>query len=149
MMGSEASRWAPATRETADHSMPYCIAVALLDGAVTRASFADARLHDPAIADLMRKVKVAEDPALSAQYPEGAPGRVTVRMKSGAVHTAEIRYPTGHEKNPMTDAEIESKFRSLCAGRLDAARCDSALDALWRLESVDDCGKVTVLLAQP
>jgi 2-methylcitrate dehydratase len=148
MMGSEASRWAPTTRETADHSLPYCIAIALLDGEVTRASFADARLRDPAVAALMRKVKVAEDPALSAMYPEGAPGRVTIRMKSGEALTAEIRYPKGHEKHPMTDDEIERKFRDLCAGRLDAGRCDKALEALWQLESVDDAGKVTALLTE-
>ena len=48
MMGGDPSRWAPTTRETADHSLPYCISVALLDGKVTNESFADARLTDPA-----------------------------------------------------------------------------------------------------
>ena len=148
MMGTDASRWAPDTRETADHSMPYCIAVALLDGAVTRDSFSDKRLHDAAVADLMRKVKVSEDPALSALYPESAPGRVTIRMKSGATHVAEIRYPKGHEKSPMTDAEIEGKFRALAAGRHDAKRRDKALAALWRIESADDAGSVTALLSR-
>ena len=149
MMGSEPSRWAPTNRETADHSLPYCIAIALLDGAVTRASFADSRLRDPAVAELMSKVKVAEAPAFSAIYPEeGAPGRVTLRMKSGATHVAEVRYPKGHEKSPMTDEEIERKFRDLCAGRLDAGRCDKALEALWQIERVDDMGKVTALFAE-
>jgi 2-methylcitrate dehydratase len=145
MMASDASRWAPTTRETADHSLPYCVAIALLDGAVTRASFADARLRDPAVAALMRKVKVAEDPALSAWYPAGAPGRVTIRMQSGETHVAEIRYPKGHAKNPMTDAGIERKFHDLCAGPLDAARRDAALAALWQLETVDDAGDITAL----
>ncbi|HEY9446110.1 MAG TPA: MmgE/PrpD family protein [Burkholderiales bacterium] len=147
MMGGDASRWAPATRETADHSLPYCVAIALIDGKVTRDSFAEARLRDPAIAELMRKVKVAENPVLSAQYPEGAPGRVTIRTRSGEVQVAEIRYPKGHQKNPMSDGEIESKFRELCAGRFDAVRCDKALEALWQLQSVDDVGQITALLA--
>ncbi len=146
MMGGDASRWAPTTRETADHSLPYCIAVALVDGEVTHASFAESRLRDPVLAGLMRKVKVGEDPALSAMYPEGAPGRVTIRMQSGETHVAEIRYPKGHEKNPMTDAEIERKFRDLAAGRLDVIRCDEALDALWQLERADDVSRVTALL---
>ena len=147
MMGADASRWAPATRETADHSLPYCIAIALLDGAVTRASFAEARLRDPAVAALMQKVKVAEDPALSALYPEGAPGRVTIRMRSGETHVAEIRYPKGHVKNPLSDAEIERKFRELCAGRLEAGRCEQALEALWQIERAADVGAATALLA--
>lgn len=148
MMGSEASRWAPATRETADHSLPYCIAIALLDGKVTRDSFVDTRLRDPTVAELMRKVKVAEDPALSAMYPEGAPGRVTIRMRSGEAHVAEVRYPKGHVKSPMTDGEIERKFGDLCVGQLDAGRCNKALEALWQLESVDDAGGITALLTK-
>jgi 2-methylcitrate dehydratase len=146
MMGNDASRWAPTTRETADHSLPYCVAIALLDGRLVRDSFADERLRDPAVAELMRKVKVAEDPALTAQYPEGAPGRVTIRMRSGETHISEIRYPRGHEKSPMSDAEVENKFRDLCAGPLGAQGCDRALKALWQIESMKDAGLITALL---
>jgi 2-methylcitrate dehydratase len=147
MMGGDASRWAPATRETADHSLPYCIAIALIDGAVTRDSFAEARLRDPAVAALMQKVKVAEDPALSARYPEGAPGRVTIRMQSGETHVIEIIYPRGHEKSPMSDAEIERKFHVMCDGRLDAVRRDRALAMLWQLENMQDAADLTALFA--
>lgn len=146
MMGNDASRWAPTTRETADHSLPYCVAIALLDGKLVRDSFADGRLRDPAVAELMRKVKVAEDPALTAQYPEGAPGRVTIRMRSGEKHISEIRYPRGHEKSPMSDAEAENKFRDLCAGPLGAQGCDRALKALWQLENTKDASVITALL---
>lgn len=146
MMGNDASRWAPTTRETADHSLPYCVAIALLDGKLLRDSFADERLRDPAVAELMCKVKVTEDPALTAQYPEGAPGRVTIRMRTGETHVAEIRYPRGHEKSPMSDAEVENKFRDLCAGRLGVQGCDRALKALWQLESMKDAAVITALL---
>ena len=146
MMGNDASRWAPTTRETADHSLPYCVAIALLDGKLVRDSFSDERLRDPAVAELMRKVKVVEDPALTAQYPEGAPGRVTIRMRSGEAHVSEIRYPRGHEKSPMSDAEVENKFRDLCAGALGAPGCDRALKALWQLESMQDAAVITALL---
>ncbi|MBS1218450.1 MAG: putative 2-methylcitrate dehydratase PrpD [Proteobacteria bacterium] len=146
MMGNDASRWAPTTRETADHSLPYCVAIALLDGKLVRDSFADARLRDPAVAELMHKVRVAEDPALTALYPESAPGRVTIRMRSGETQVAEIRYPRGHEKSPMSDAEIESKFCDLAAGALGAQGCDRALKALWQLERMEDAAAVTALL---
>lgn len=146
MMGNDASRWAPTTRETADHSLPYCVAIALLDGRLVRDSFADARLGDPAVAELMRKVKVHEDPALTAQYPEGAPGRVTIRLRSGETFVSEIRYPRGHEKSPMTDAEVEAKFHDFCAGLLGAEGCDRALKALWQLESMKDASVISALL---
>lgn len=147
MMGNDASRWAPTTRETADHSLPYCVAVALLDGRLVRDSFADERLRDPAVAELMRKVKVNEDAAMTALYPESAPGRVTIRMRSGETHVAEIRYPRGHEMSPMSDAEIEAKFRDLCGGVLGAKGCDRALQALWQLERMEDAAEVTALLS--
>jgi 2-methylcitrate dehydratase len=147
MMGSDASRWAPTTRETADHSLPYCIAIALLDGEVTSASFADARLRDPAVAEVMRKVKVTEDPVLSTQYPEGAPGRVTITMKDGATHVREIRYPKGHEKSAMTDAEIEQKFRDLAGSRLNQRQRDAALGTLWKVEHAKDIRNITSLLS--
>lgn len=146
MMGEDASRWAPTTRETADHSLPYCVAIALLDGKLVRDSFADERLRDPAVAELMRKVKVAEDPSLTAQYPEAAPGRVTIRMRSGETLVSEILYPRGHEKSPMSDAEVENKFRDLCAGPLGAQHCNPALKTLWRLESLTDAAAITALL---
>lgn len=147
MMGSDASRWAPKNRETADHSLPYCIAIALLDGEVAQASFAEARLGDPAVQEIMRKVKVVEDPALSAMYPEGAPGRVTILMRSGETRAAELRYPKGHEKNPMTDGEIERKFIELSAGRLSAGQREKFIEMLWQFESVPDVRAVTALLS--
>jgi 2-methylcitrate dehydratase PrpD len=91
-------------------------------------------------------VKVSEDPALSAQYPEGAPGRVSIRMKSGEKHVVEIRYPKGHEKSPMGDAEIVSKFHDLCGGVLGKDGRSRALEALWRVEEMDDSNKITALL---
>lgn len=147
MMGKDPSRWAPKTRETADHSLPYCIAIALLDGKVADDSFSDARLSDPAVAGLMRKVKVTEDASLSALYPESAPGRVVIRMRSGEEHGVEIRYPKGHYRNPMSDAEIESKFREMSEARLGRAGCDAALDALWQLDKSRDMNEIVALLA--
>lgn len=141
MMGNDPSRWAPTTRETADHSLPYTISIALLDGEVTNDSFADARLKDAAVAGLMKKVKVSEDKKHSAFYPEGAPGRVSIRVASGATFTSEVLYPKGHARNPASDAEVERKFRDMCSSRLDARRCDSALKALWDLERASEVGR--------
>lgn len=148
MMGGEPSRWAPTTRETADHSLPYCVSIALLDGAVTNASFAESRLRDPVVASFMSKVKVREDAGLSAGYPEGAPGRVTIRMISGETHTLEIRYPTGHAKSPMSDEDVERKFRDMLHGQRSTQQCDAALAALNDLEHAADVGRVIRLLAE-
>jgi len=141
MMGNDPSRWAPATRETADHSLPYVVAIALLDGEVTAKSFASARLGDPAVAALMKKVTVTEDAGLSAQYPESSGSRIDVRLSSGATLTHEIRYPKGHAKNALTDAEVEAKFRELFAQCGNPAQCETALEALRNLDRAKDVGR--------
>jgi 2-methylcitrate dehydratase len=138
MMGSDPTRWAPTTRETADHSMPFVIATALLDGAITDDSYAAAKFTDPAVVGLMRKVKVSENAQMSEQYPESAPGRVTITTISGAVLTREMRYPIGHAKNPMSDAAVEAKFRELLRGRCEVSRSEQLLQTLWAFERVTD-----------
>ncbi len=138
MMGNDPSRWAPATRETADHSLPYVVAVALLDGKVTAQSFASERLTDPAVAALMKKITVTEDAELSAQYPQSSASRLHMRLISGASLTHEVRHPKGHAMNPLTDAEIEAKFRDLFAPCGNAAQCETALEALRNFDRAKD-----------
>ena len=138
MMGAEPSRWAPETRETADHSLPYVVSMAFLDGAVTAESFTRERLTDPAMADLMKKVTVSEDTALSARYPESSPSRVSVRLSSGELITTEVRYPKGHAKTPMDDAEVEQKFRDLFLHCGNEGQCDAALKALQNFDRASD-----------
>jgi len=150
MMGNDPTRWAPTTRETADHSMPYVIAIALLDGAITERSFAPARLTDPAVVDLMRKVKVSTGTTLSAHFPEAAPSRVSIRLASGELLTQENNYPKGHAKNPMHDAEVEEKFREFFRAHGDAQQCAKILQCLWNFERAADIGKDVIrLLACP
>ena len=132
MMGSDA------TRETADHSMPYVVAKAFMDGKLTSKSFAPERLTDPAVRDLMHKVKVSESAELSLQYPEGAPGRLRVRTVSGEVLVEEVRYPKGHARNPMNDNDVEQKFRDMFQAHGDARQCAAALQMLRRFEHVTD-----------
>ena len=61
-------------------------------------------------------------------------------LKSGERLTARAQHPKGHVRNPMTDADVEAKFRSACGGLMSAGQCDTALGLLWRLEELDDVG---------
>src|SRR5262249_19164977 len=77
-IGKYPQAWAPKTRETADHSLPYCTAVALADGEVTLAQFDPARFTDSALLELVAKVKVYRDDEINKGYPRGIPNRITV-----------------------------------------------------------------------
>jgi len=139
MMGRDPSRWAPTTHETADHSLPYTVAIALLDGEVSEGSFDPERFTDPAVVALMQKVQVHEDGQLSAQYPEGAPSRLRIVLVDGTEESAEMRYPTGHARSAIDDAAVERKFRGMLKGA-HARHCDALLERLWNLERVGDFG---------
>jgi 2-methylcitrate dehydratase len=135
-MGNDPARWAPATRETADHSLPFCVATALLDGEVTPASFATARLTDPTLKALMNKVRVIESDALSARYPASAPCRMTISLTSGESVSTEVEFPKGHQRNPLSDAELEHKFRVMFMEYGDAQQGEAILDVLWKFNEM-------------
>lgn len=138
MMGRDPSRWQPATRESADHSLPFVVATALRDGAVVKDSFADACLVDPALRELMRKVAVHLDPALDAQYPQAAPARVTLVLADGNTQVEEVLHPVGHARQPLSDAGLVAKYRAGFAHPGDLPAADALLDALWRIDDVRD-----------
>lgn len=137
-IGSEPQKWDPRTRETADHSLPYLLAAALIDGGISTASFEAARILDPALRPLMRRIEIAEDPAYSARYPDAMPCRVELELKDGRRLADEASYPRGHARNPVTDAEIADKVRSLCSGLLDGADIERAMVAISNLDGAPD-----------
>jgi 2-methylcitrate dehydratase len=140
IIGGEPEKWRPTTRETADHSLPYCVAVALTDGRVTLDSFDKSHLRNENLLSLVQKIEVKANAELNAKYPEGIPNRLRIRTKSGQTLEKEVTFPRGHARNPMTDAEVESKFRTLAAPLLPEARIAEALDRCWNLEQQADIG---------
>ena len=131
---SEPQKWDPETRETADHSMPYLIAAAFADGAVTPASFAPSRIKDPALRPLIKKLTVVEEPEFTRRYPAESCSRVDVTLADGQRLTAETRHPRGNYRNPLTDAEVEAKFRGLAEHALGKDRCDRVLSEVWKVD---------------
>src|SRR5271165_1570766 len=83
IIAKDPEKWRPGTRETADHSLPYCTAVALLDGQVSAAQFTPERLNDPLVRDLMARTTVVEDPGFSDLYPAALLSRVTLTLDDG------------------------------------------------------------------
>jgi 2-methylcitrate dehydratase len=148
-IGSEPEKWHPTTRETADHSLPYIVAAALVDGKIEPATFSEERISDPRLRALVQKVTVRENPEFTRQYPNLVPCRIEVVCSGGRRQVADISYPRGHAKNPMTDAEIEDKFCRMCSSSLSPAQTKAALAGLWALDQVDDVGHVLDLLAAP
>ena len=143
IMAGDEEKWHPANRETADHSMPYSVAVALTYGNVEEHHFNDEYLQDRSLLALTQKVKVAATDEANRRAPEAMLATVELVTRSGERHrSSPVPYHRGHWKNPMTDREVEDKFRELSTDLLGQARTDALLDRLWNLELVDDIGEV-------
>ena len=135
--GSEPEKWAPATRATADHSLPYTIARAMFDGDVTNESYAADKLRDPKILAFMQKMKVVEDPALTARMGELVPTRLTAVLHDGRRVTREIDDVPGFARRPMGRADVERKPYGNIGKRWPRERTEALLKSLWSLDSAE------------
>ena len=146
IIGKDPEKWRPKTRETADHSLPYLVAVVLADGALTLESFSSERLKDPKLKDLMSRIHIHKRSDFSRAYPETLPTAITVKTKRGERYREEVSEPRGYFKNPMSDEEVESKFYTLAKGRLPKARAKAIVDCIGNLEKLQTMEKLTELL---
>jgi 2-methylcitrate dehydratase len=136
IIGKYPEAWAPRTRETADHSLPYCTAAALHDGDVYLETFDEKHFTNPDLVAVTGKVTVNHDPSLDPRYPKGIPNRITLTLADGRKLVKEVEFPRGHAGNPMTDAEVEAKFRRAVEPRYGKAKADQILARCWDLESL-------------
>jgi 2-methylcitrate dehydratase len=146
-IGSHPARWDPHSRETADHSLPYLVAAALVDGQISLASFTDERIRDPELRPLMARITVSEDPAFTAAFRpagqgiSGVPkGRVRVRTRSGEELVEEVGYPRGHVQNRMARADIDAKLDVVAEPMLGPRRTAAIREAWWNVEHASDIG---------
>jgi 2-methylcitrate dehydratase len=138
--------WHPATRETADHSLPYCVVAGLLDGEVTEASFSARRLRDSRIAALLERTTIREVPEYSRAFPQEWPCRIEVTLRGGRKQAAEARYFRGHAKRPLSDEEIVRKFRFLAEKPLGRTRADAVLKMAWNADKLKNVRDLLRLL---
>lgn len=142
---ADPEKWHPATRETADHSLPYLVAAALADGAIGPAQFTPERIADPAIRELMGRTQVLRRDEFSRQYPQALPVIIEVRTRSGQVCGTAVMHPHGHPQDPLSDEEVTAKFRRLAEGPLGKQHTDQVLERLWRFEGESDIGEFMAL----
>jgi 2-methylcitrate dehydratase len=141
-MANDPEKWHPKTRETADHSMPYVIAVGLKYGSVDYEHFNDAYLEDREILELMQKIKVEETEECNDLYPESYTNHVKILTRSGEEISERVQYHRGHPKNPLTDDEIDEKFHSLVKESIPSNKQKEILSMIRNLEAVEDIGKL-------
>jgi 2-methylcitrate dehydratase len=144
--GSDPEKWTPATRDTADHSLPYITARAMFDGGIDNDAYQPEKFDDPRILAFMRKITVSEDPALTARTgPSTVPTRITAILADGRRIVREVDDVPGFVGRPMSRADVERKFRSNVGRRWPPERTDDILQMLWALDQTRD---LSLLLGQ-
>ena len=143
---SDPSKYDPHTKETADHSLPYVIAAALVDRQVTPVQFTMQKIMDPKIREQLYKVEVVADPEIEKVFPALQRVIVHINTKDGRSFEKQLDFPKGDPRNPLTDAEIEEKFAALAEGVLTSGAQKKAKEAVWNLEHVDSVGELMALM---
>ena len=142
--------WDPISRETADHSLPYIVTAALLEGQIKLESFDVERVMDPARQRFLKeKVKVEIDPALCLGAAGGFVTRVELTDADGKVRKGTAKAHPGHPLQPLEDADFEAKFFENVDPIFGHAHSQLVLEAVWKFEGLSTVDPLVVLLVHP
>jgi len=146
--------WNPISRETADHSLPYIVAAAVLDGSIAVNSFTPKVVLDPKRQAFIKKVACTPAPELGShamgkhkRVEMGYLSRVEIELDDGRVVRGDARPFPGHHKNPFSDADLDEKLRENVEPVAGAQRAARLTELLWSLDKVESTRELTKLLA--
>jgi len=143
---SDPSKYDPHTKETADHSLPYVIAAALVERQVTPMQFTMEKIMDPRIRAQLNKVEVVADPEIEKVFPALQRVVVNITTTDGRTFSKQLDYPKGDPRNPLTDQEIEEKFSALAEGVLSPRAQNRLKETIWNLEKAASVRTVMALM---
>lgn len=143
---ADPTKYHPDTKETADHSLPYVVAAAIADRMITPVQFTQERIHEPNLRALFPKIEVVADTEFERQFPAKKCSAVAITTSDGRTFEKQVDYPRGNPNNPMTDADIEEKFRALTGGVMDKAAQDRVIAAVNGLDRAHDLSEFTAAM---
>jgi len=142
---SDPAKYDPQSKESADHSLPYCIAAAVAEGRVTPLEFKENKLWDDRLRSQRKKVKVVANDEFERAFPAKQCARVTITTTAGAKHTHQVDVPKGDPRDPMTLDELQTKFDALAEPVMSKGRRKEIKVCVFNLESLDDIAKLMTL----
>ncbi|MCP3902025.1 MAG: MmgE/PrpD family protein [Planctomycetes bacterium] len=140
------AKYRPTSKETADHSLPYSLAVGLVDGMVTPLQFKQERIDDPGLIPVMDKIKVVPNDEFEALFPKFQPSRVTITLADGRSFDARVDVPKGDPRDPMTEEEIAVKFDALGGEVVGADTCGTLRELIMNMEREESLGRLFELM---
>ncbi len=130
------TKYRPESRETADHSLPYCMAAAIVDKKISTSSFNAEKLKDPRIFEVIDKIKGEPSIEFEKMFPAKQPSKVVVKTKDGKEFSEYMEYPKGDPREPMTIEDIDNKFSGLAEGTLSEERQNEIKEMIFNCEEI-------------
>ncbi len=134
---SDPFKYEPKRKETADHSLPYCIACAVVKGNVLPSDFKQEALFDKRVRSILPLIKVRANPEIDSLFPRVKRAIVTVRTNRGEFTKVED-YARGRPERPLSDEELIDKFKANTEVRLSKDSASKIIDVTMNLESVNN-----------
>lgn len=138
VMAGDRQKWHPVTRESADHSLPFLVATALVHGDVNQASFTEEALKDPEVRRVLDVLTVEVDDQSAAAWPGEARNDLSVKLSDGSQEQVVVKDYEGHFRNPMSDEAVTSKFMVQAEEILGHDEADKLVRRLWHLEEASE-----------
>ncbi|MGA2874120.1 MAG: MmgE/PrpD family protein [Nitrososphaerales archaeon] len=138
ILGSDEEKWAPKTKETADHSLPFIVGMALLEGKIQNSTYSQRNLVNPNIINFLKKITVKEERNLTSLYPSEIANRIIVKLADGRTVTKQVTVPKGHPRNPMSQDEVVSKFKLLTKRFMNESQIEKIINFVWTIEKQKD-----------
>ncbi len=129
----------PKIKEMADHSSYYVTAVAILDREVGPDQYTPQKLKDPRIREMIGKISMEADPSLDHFRRAGI---TEIKTKQGITYKRRVEYPKGDPRNPMTDQELEDKFRSMAEKFMTEKQIKKLIATVYEMEKLDDINRL-------
>lgn len=133
---SDPSKYKPTTKETADHSLPYCIAVAVAKGNVLPSDFEEDALRDPLVWSLLDKIKVVANPEIDLLFPKIKRAIVTIKTSKGEYKKQED-FAKGQPERPLSEEELISKFKANAEKKVSSSKMEDIVKATQELENIN------------
>jgi 2-methylcitrate dehydratase len=134
---SDPSKYKPETKETADHSLPYCIAAAVVDGNVLPSSFNEEKLKDPVIRRMLGKIRVIADPDIDSLFPGIKRAIVSITTNEGQTYQECVDHAKGSPQNPLSDEELIAKFKANTERFMTPRQQETIIEATLSLDKTD------------
>ena len=139
----------PESRDTANHSVRYCVAAALVDGDLGYEQFEPEKLHSPEILSVLDRTSVYWEKEHDKDWPGANPSTIRVRTTNGHEHAKAVVIAPGHPSEPFSDEVLEHKFRQLAGKHLTSSHLEKVIDICHRLEQIPDVHVLTDTLRTP